>query len=121
MTARYLLTITDEDAVRLERWLGGQLVISPVLPGGLTGEILKPFTGDVEPVTVAGLNAITDKEYKVIARRLRTGGPLYHAGERGGSFTCPACGMTSYHPDDVANSYCGNCHEFTSLGRGPLP
>lgn len=29
------------------------------------------------------------------------------------SFTCPVCGMTSPHPDDVANGYCGNCHAFT--------
>jgi RNase P subunit RPR2 len=28
------------------------------------------------------------------------------------SFTCPKCGMTSYHPDDIKNRYCGNCHEF---------
>lgn len=29
------------------------------------------------------------------------------------SFTCPACGMTSHNPDDVAQGYCGNCHDFT--------
>lgn len=29
------------------------------------------------------------------------------------SFTCPACGNTSHHPDDVANGYCGRCHQFT--------
>lgn len=29
------------------------------------------------------------------------------------SFTCPRCGRTSYHPDDVANNYCGNCHWWT--------
>jgi len=27
------------------------------------------------------------------------------------SYTCPNCGMTSYHPDDVKNEYCGNCHK----------
>ena len=27
-------------------------------------------------------------------------------------FTCPVCHMTSYHPEDVRNRYCGNCHEF---------
>lgn len=26
--------------------------------------------------------------------------------------TCPQCGMTSYHPEDVRHKYCGNCHEF---------
>lgn len=29
------------------------------------------------------------------------------------SFTCPACGATSYHPADVAHGYCGRCHDFT--------
>ena len=27
-------------------------------------------------------------------------------------FTCPKCKMTSHHPQDWKNSYCGNCHEF---------
>ena len=29
------------------------------------------------------------------------------------SFTCPVCGMTSGHPTDVAEGYCGNCHDWT--------
>jgi len=28
------------------------------------------------------------------------------------SFTCPDCGRTSYHPEDVKNRYCGACHMF---------
>lgn len=28
-------------------------------------------------------------------------------------FTCPACGMTSYHRDDIAQQYCGRCHWWT--------
>lgn len=31
------------------------------------------------------------------------------------SFTCPRCRRTSWHPDDVANGYCGACHEFVSV------
>ena len=27
------------------------------------------------------------------------------------SYTCPGCGMTSYHPEDVRHQYCGNCHK----------
>ena len=27
--------------------------------------------------------------------------------------TCPRCGRTSYHPDDVREGYCGNCHDWT--------
>ena len=32
------------------------------------------------------------------------------------SFTCPRCGMRSYNPNDVAESYCGNCHDWTGDG-----
>jgi hypothetical protein len=31
------------------------------------------------------------------------------------SYTCPKCGMTSYHPEDIKNKYCGNCHQFLEL------
>lgn len=30
----------------------------------------------------------------------------------GRSITCPVCSMTSYHPEDIAQRYCGNCHQF---------
>lgn len=29
-------------------------------------------------------------------------------------FTCPRCGRSSSHPDDIANGYCGACHDFTA-------
>lgn len=29
------------------------------------------------------------------------------------SITCPKCGRTSHHPDDMAEGYCGACHEYT--------
>jgi hypothetical protein len=29
------------------------------------------------------------------------------------TFTCPRCGMTSAHPEDVRQGYCGNCHDWT--------
>jgi ribosomal protein L37E len=28
------------------------------------------------------------------------------------SITCPQCGRTSYHPEDVRQKYCGACHQF---------
>lgn len=33
------------------------------------------------------------------------------------TITCPYCLMTSAHPEDVAQGYCGNCHEFTREKR----
>ena len=29
--------------------------------------------------------------------------------------TCPRCGRTSYHPDDIREGYCGACHDWTGL------
>jgi len=29
------------------------------------------------------------------------------------NFTCPRCGTASHHLADIANGYCGNCHDFT--------
>lgn len=31
------------------------------------------------------------------------------------SFTCPRCGATSHHPDDVEQGYCGRCHAWTRV------
>lgn len=30
------------------------------------------------------------------------------------SITCPVCAATSYHPRDIAEGYCGQCHDWTS-------
>jgi hypothetical protein len=30
-----------------------------------------------------------------------------------GGITCPRCGMTSHNPNDIAEGYCGNCHDWT--------
>lgn len=31
---------------------------------------------------------------------------------------CPKCGRVSHHPTDVAEGYCGNCHDWTSPRPG---
>lgn len=28
------------------------------------------------------------------------------------NITCLVCGMTSYHPEDIRQEYCGGCHQF---------
>lgn len=30
------------------------------------------------------------------------------------SITCPVCRRTSYHPNDIAQGFCGYCHDWTS-------
>jgi hypothetical protein len=40
------------------------------------------------------------------------------------SITCPECGATSSHPQDVRQGYCPRCHWWTSdavLGQCPPP
>lgn len=32
--------------------------------------------------------------------------------------TCRRCGMTSWHPKDVENLYCANCHQFHNRDGG---
>jgi hypothetical protein len=29
------------------------------------------------------------------------------------SFTCPCCGAVSYNPNDIAQRFCGRCHDWT--------
>jgi hypothetical protein len=36
------------------------------------------------------------------------------------SITCPVCKRTSYNPSDVAEGYCGACHDFTGRPREQL-
>ncbi len=43
----------------------------------------------------------------------------FQISEKGDSITCVICGMTSYHPGDIKNEYCGNCHQYHEfLGKG---
>jgi hypothetical protein len=67
--AKYLLTVPDQLAWRLERWLGCALQIAP--PGMADG------------VPVAGLDAVTEDEIAAVTARLAAGGPQYHAGGPG--------------------------------------
>uniref|UniRef100_UPI003EC114C1 hypothetical protein n=1 Tax=Streptomyces tendae TaxID=1932 RepID=UPI003EC114C1 len=35
------------------------------------------------------------------------------AGDSRASIVCPECAMESWHPKDVEEGYCGNCHWWT--------
>lgn len=43
-------------------------------------------------------------------RMRRIGG--YVISHDGKSILCETCGRRSFHPEDVANKYCGHCHVF---------
>lgn len=34
------------------------------------------------------------------------------------SLTCPRCGMTTHHPVDITEGYCGKCNDWTSEAGG---
>jgi hypothetical protein len=36
----------------------------------------------------------------------------YRISADGKSITCLRCGLTSWHPEDVRQVFCGNCHIF---------
>jgi len=36
----------------------------------------------------------------------------YRIEQQGAAITCLRCGVTSHHPEDVKNRYCGRCHVF---------
>lgn len=42
----------------------------------------------------------------------RMNGKTYVIGAHGRWIKCLTCRMTSHHPEDVAQKYCGNCHKF---------
>jgi len=47
--------------------------------------------------------------------------PTYELVE-GPGIKCLKCGLTSFHPADVSNLYCGNCHAFHYMNlEPPLP
>jgi hypothetical protein len=67
--ARYLLTVTDEEARHLEKWLGSVLIIGPAHLQTMGTACF-----------VLGLNAITEQEAEPIVERLRASGIVFHAG-----------------------------------------
>lgn len=105
---RYLLTMSAAQAAKLEAMLGSAVVITPAVAGDVPGHAQGPPGRWPPRAVVAGLDGITDEEYEVIARRLRTSGPLYHAGGPPG--TREAAGKTRYHitlcivPDPAGNT-----------------
>lgn len=98
---RYVITVTDEDAARLEKWLGGRIIIMPAYDPGLdllaglrTAEGFVPdgkravadeILEKVRPAGLTGVDAVTDEELTFLDDRLKAGGPLYHAGGPGGA------------------------------------
>jgi hypothetical protein len=56
--------------------------------------------------------AVTAGGWRLVIRDGAMAG-LVPAGDPGPSFTCPACGTVSHHPENLARGYCARCHAFT--------
>lgn len=63
-------------------------------------------------------NALTAALPPDVARLLRLGWDP-RRDQRFDSYTCRRCGMTSMHPEDRAQRYCGACHTYDSDADGP--
>jgi hypothetical protein len=79
------------------------------VPAGTTIErIARDFRRANEIAIGHPMRTVTGQTYTMLAiERLdvrRVDGPP--------SFTCPHCGRTSYNPNDIAQRYCGACHQF---------
>lgn len=60
-------------------------------------------------LTTADCERIERSLARLLSRKLGTVVTI----EDSPSFTCPRCGSKSYHPKDVAEGYCGHCHDWT--------
>lgn len=62
-------------------------------------------------VDAAKLRAQASRRWAALAA---AGCSTYTLGLRGGepAILCLCCGLGSAHPDQIANKYCGFCHEF---------
>lgn len=67
---RYLISLTDANAARLEALLGGRIKIEPSY-GPLADE---------PGIVISGLDAVFGYELQAVDERLRTSGPRYHHG-----------------------------------------
>lgn len=72
-----------------------------------TSEVIDPglLAAERERIALA-IEAAYAAAIETAAGIARTGPPP--------SITCPRCQRTSYNPGDIANGYCGACHDFTS-------
>lgn len=71
MMPRYLISLTDAGAEKLEAMLGGRIEIVRS-PGGLRD------AEERDCAIIAGLDAVTEEEAAPIRGRVASRGPLYH-------------------------------------------
>lgn len=84
------------------------------------GETAQPCStrGCRRPQDHSGSHYFSDQD------ALPAGVKTYETGCRGGQgyILCRVCGSKSFHPEDIAQRYCGRCHQFheilQQIGRG---
>ena len=108
---------TDPISADEARWMLGYFGLDGgEKPGGFRMSLIETIT-KADPENKArlrlgfpGLVAAFDQQMDVAGlQAIALGG-----GEQGSTYTCLRCGAVSHHPDDLANLYCGMCHQFAT-------
>jgi hypothetical protein len=81
-----------------------------VKAGQLSQLLLTGDVGTPEAALLAVLRIARAGEDYLVCRNMESGQTW---------LTCRRCGATSFHPTDVAERYCGRCHEFLDEGGQP--
>jgi len=69
--------------------------------------------GETREIASAETGVVYVVPTRVILEQGITGADLSRYPPKGvPSITCPVCHRTSYNPNDIANRYCGFCHQF---------
>ena len=71
------------------------------------------FTRVIHPACVCEWRLAPDAEGFILTQPKRHCVLHHHLlGQDAASHHCVHCGLTSHHPEDVNNAYCGACHHF---------
>ena len=83
----------------------------------IEGEPLKELKLDPEAIVEFVRNEEEANAMDIMFARAVTSENAQEVIDNTPRYTCPDCGMISYHPKDIENHYCGNCHRF-EIDRG---
>jgi Zn finger protein HypA/HybF involved in hydrogenase expression len=106
--------ITPADAAKL---LGVELS-DPPGPLERLEETIDQLSIDLDAFTDEQLEALGPAERRLITET-RQHIREYELAKERPSITCPRCSLTSYHPKDISERYCGRCHAWhDDIGKG---
>lgn len=103
----------------------GQLAVNPVsfggklwLPANVLPDYMRAMAGVIAAAGNEPMAAAVAEQAEQVELQLMYLAPVsgtsrmdFHVPQA--SFRCPNCGKSSAHPADVAQGYCGACHDWT--------